>query len=202
MREGAAFVFGHRLLRPIFVTQVVFNAAFFTLQAVYVPYAIERLGLSASAVGVTLATYGVGMIVGALLSGRIIRAIPFGRVIALGPIAGLAGALVMVLTIWMPSALLAALSFFLIGAGPIVWVISTATLRQTVTPRALLGRVSAINITAYGARPAGAALGAIVGGAYGAETCLVVAAAGFAVQAAVIVLSPAVRLVRQPEAIE
>jgi predicted MFS family arabinose efflux permease len=201
MREGAAFVFGHQLLRPIFVTQVVFNAAFFTLQAVYVPYAIERLGLSASAVGITLATYGVGMIVGALLAGRIIRAIPFGRVIALGPIAGLAGALVMVLTIWMPSALLAALSFFLIGAGPIVWVISTATLRQTVTPPALLGRVSAINITAYGARPAGAALGAIVGGAYGAETCLLVAAAGFAVQAAVIVLSPAVRLVRQPEAI-
>lgn len=199
IREGAGFVFGHRLLRPIFVTQVVFNAAFFTLQAVYVPYAIQRLGLSASAVGATLATYGVGMIVGALVAGRVMRVLPFGRVIALGPVAGFAGALVMVLTIWMPSALLAALSFFLIGAGPIVWVISTATLRQTVTPRALLGRVSAINITAYGARPVGAALGAMIGGLYGAETCLVVAAVGFLIQAVVIVMSPAVRLTQQPE---
>jgi hypothetical protein len=126
------------------------------------------------------------------------RRLPFGRVIALGPVSGFAGALVMLLTMWMPSALLAALSFFLIGAGPIIWVISTATLRQTVTPRPLLGRVSAINITAYGARPAGAAIGAMIGGFYGAETCLVVAAAGFLLQAIVIVVSPAVRLTRQP----
>ncbi|HEX3176586.1 MAG TPA: MFS transporter [Methylomirabilota bacterium] len=199
VREGAAFVFRHRLLRPIFVTQVVFNAAFFTLQATYVPYAVARLGLSASAVGTTLAAYGVGMIVGALASTRIIRSLPFGHVIALGPISGLAGALVMMLTLWVPSAPVAALSFFLIGAGPIVWVISTATLRQIVTPRELLGRVSAINITAYGARPAGAALGGIVGALYGAETCLAVAAVGFVVQALVIVASPVVRLARQPE---
>ncbi len=60
------------------------------------------------------------------------------------------------------------MSFFLLGAGPILWVISTTTLRQSVTPPSLLGRVSAINIMSYGARPLGSALGAIVGGIYGA----------------------------------
>jgi hypothetical protein len=34
---------------------------------------------------------------------------------------------------------------------------------------------------------------------YGAETCLVLAAVGFAVQALVILLSPVLRLARQPE---
>jgi len=199
IREGAGFVFGHRLLRPVYVTQVVFNTAFFILQAVYVPYAVQHLGLSAAAVGATLATYGLGMVVGALLTPRILRALPFGVVIVLGPLAGLAAAVVMVLTIWTPSVLLAGLSFFLVGAGPIVWVISTATLRQTVTPRVLLGRVSAINITTYGARPVGALIGAVVGGLYGAPTCLVVAALGFLVQAVVIVASPVLRLARQPE---
>ena len=199
IRDGAGFVFRHRLLLPVYVTQVVFNTAFFILQAVYVPYAVQRLGLSASAVGATLAAYGVGMIVGALLTPRIIRALPFGWVIALGPVAGFAAALVMTATIWAPSALLAGLSFFLIGAGPIVWVISTATLRQTVTPPALLGRVSAINITGYGARPLGALIGAAVGGLYGAETCLLVAALGFLVQAVVIIASPVRRLAQQPE---
>jgi predicted MFS family arabinose efflux permease len=199
IREGAGFVFGHRLLRPVYVTQVVFNTAFFILQSVYVPYAVQHLGLSAAAVGATLATYGLGMVVGALLAPRILRALPFGVVIALGPVAGLAAAVVMVLTIWIPSVLLAGLSFFLIGIGPIVWVISTATLRQTVTPRVLLGRVSAINITGYGARPVGALIGAVVGGLYGAETCLLVAALGFLVQAVVIVASPVLRLARQPE---
>ena len=199
VREGAGFVFGHELLRPVYITQVVFNTAFFILQAVYVPYAVHRLGLSASTVGMTLATYGVGMIVGALLAPRILRALPFGWVVSLGPITGFVAALVMTATIWTPSAILAGASFFLIGAGPIVWVISTATLRQTVTPPALLGRVSAINITGYGARPLGALIGAVVGGAYGAETCLVVATIGFLIQALVILSSPVRHLTTQPE---
>ena len=68
------------------------------------------------------------------------------------------------------------------------------------SPR-LLGRVSAINIMSYGARPLGALLGAVVGGLYGAETCLYLAVAIFGAQALVILLSPAVTLARQPEMI-
>jgi predicted MFS family arabinose efflux permease len=191
-------MFRHPLLRPIFVTQFVFNTAFFVLQAVFVPYAVRRLGLSASGVGLTLATYGVGMVTGALIAQRVMQRLPIGTVIAIGPLAGLVAALVMVLTIWAPSALLAGLSFFLMGAGPILWVISTTTLRQTVTPPELLGRVSALNIVAYGARPIGAAIGAVVGGFYGAEACLVVAAFGFLIQAATILASPVARLARLP----
>jgi predicted MFS family arabinose efflux permease len=198
LHEGAAFVFRHALLLPVFVTQVVFTTAFFLLQAVYVPYAVQRLGLSASAVGVTLATYGVGMVVGALLAPRITRALPLGVVIVIGPITAFAAALVMVLTIWLPSGALAGASFFLLGAGPIIWVISTTTLRQTVTPPELLGRTFAIFIAGYGARPIGAAIGALVGGLYGAEACLVVAAVGFGIQALVIVTSPLLHLSRQP----
>src|SRR5204862_441029 len=60
--EGAAFVFRHALLLPVFVTQFIFNTAWFVILAVFVPYAVHRLGLSASGVGTTLAMYGVGMI--------------------------------------------------------------------------------------------------------------------------------------------
>lgn len=199
LREGATFVFGHPLLRPVFITQFIFGTAFFVLQAVYVPYAVHRLGLSASGVGATLAAYGIGMVAGALAAPRIMRRLPFGAVIGIGPVVGLAASLAMVLTIRVPSPLLAGASFFLIGAGPILWVISTTTLRQSVTPPALLGRASAINIMAYGSRPLGAAIGALAGGLYGTETCLVVAALGFLIQALVILLSPAVRLTRQPQ---
>src|SRR5437762_140511 len=73
--------------------------------------------------------------------------------------------------------------------------------RHAVTPPRLLGRVSAINIMSYGARPLGSALGAIVGGFYGAEVCLYLAAAIFSVQALVILMSPAVALAQQPEMI-
>jgi predicted MFS family arabinose efflux permease len=199
LRAGGAFVLGHALLRPIFVTQFIFNTALFVIQAVYVPYAIHVLGLSATGVGVTLAAFGVGMVSGALFAARIMRMLYLGTVIAIGPIAGLVAALVMVLTIWLPYGALAALSFFLMGAGPILWVVSTTTLRQSVTPRDLLGRVSAINGLAYGARPLGAAIGATVGALLGAEACLILAAAGFALQLAVILLSGVPALERQPE---
>lgn len=198
LREGARFMLRHALLLPILLTQFVFNTAFFVLQAVYVPYAVHHLGLSAGEVGVTLAAYGVGMVLGALLAGRVIGALPFGVVIVIGPISGLAAALVIALTIWAPSFWLAVLGFFLMGAGPILWVISTTTLRQSVTPWHLLGRVSAINIAAYGSRPLGAAIGGLVGGLYGAEAALLVAAGGFLIQAALILASPVLRLDQQP----
>jgi predicted MFS family arabinose efflux permease len=199
IKEGAAFVFHHALLRPVFVTQFIFNTASFLLLSVFVPYAVHRLGLSAAGVGTTLAMYGVGMVVGALSATRVMRRLPFGVVIGLGPVTGLVAALVLALTTLVPSPPLAGLGFFLLGVGPILWVISTTTLRQSVTPPSLLGRVSAINIMSYGARPLGSALGAIVGGLYGAEACLYLAAAIFAAQALVILVSPAVSLERQPD---
>ncbi|NPV22554.1 MFS transporter [Bradyrhizobium aeschynomenes] len=199
IREGAAFVLHHALLRPVFVTQFIFNTAHFLLLAVFVPYAVHRLGLSAGGVGTVLSMFGIGMVCGALLATRILRRLPFGTVIGLGPVTGFAAALVMALTTFVPSPLLAALSFFMLGAGPILWVISTTTLRQSVTPAGLLGRVSAINILSYGARPLGSLLGAVVGGRYGADVCLYLVAAIFGLQALVILTSPAVAIARQPE---
>jgi predicted MFS family arabinose efflux permease len=201
IREGAAFVLHHPLLRPVFVTQFIFNTASFLVLAVFVPYAVRRLGLSATGVGTTLSMYGVGMVVGALSATRVMRSLPFGTVIALGPVTGLVAAIVLALTSLVPSVALAGLGFFLLGVGPILWVISTTTLRQSVTPPRLLGRVSAINIMSYGARPVGAALGALIGGLYGAEACLYLAVAIFGAQALVILLSPAVSLAQQPDMI-
>src|SRR5712691_111782 len=199
VKEGAAFVLHHPLLRPVFITQFIFNTASFLLLAVFVPYAVRHLGLSATGVGTTLAMYGVGMVVGALLATRVMRKLAFGTVIGLGPVTGFVAATLMALTTFVPTPWLAALSFFLLGAGPILWVISTTTLRQAVTPPRLLGRVSSLHIIRYGARPLGSALGAIVGGLYSAEACLYLAVAIFGAQALVILMSPAVSLARQPQ---
>ena len=199
IKEGAAFVFHHALLRPVFITQFIFNTGSFLVLAVFVPYAVRHLGLTATGVGTTLAMYGVGMVVGALVATRVMKRLAFGTVIGLGPVTGFVAAAVMALTTVEPSTWLAGVSFFLLGVGPIMWVISTTTLRQSVTPPRLLGRVSAINILSYGARPLGSALGALVGGFYSAEACLYLAVAIFAAQALVILVSPAVALSRQPD---
>lgn len=165
LQDGALFVWRHPLLRPILWTAVVWNLSWFALQAAYVPYAAQVLGLDALGIGATLASYGIGLVAGALIAGRLIRRVPFGAAIATE------------------------------ATGPIVWVISTTSLRQTVTPEGLIGRVSALFMTANtGARPIGAAIGGLVGALFGPASCIVLAATGFLLQAAIILASRAARL--------
>lgn len=206
LQDGARMVWSHHLLKPILLTSVAWNLAWFVLQAAYVPYAVRVLGLTASGVGITLAICGVGMVAGALLAPRVVAALPFGRAIQVGPAVSVLAAVVMVATLFVPPSLLptgtlAALSFFLFGAGPIIWTITSVTLRQTVTPGAMLGRVSALFLTVnMGARPLGAALGGFVGATWGEAACLWLALVGFVVQLGLILASPVSRLQILPAA--
>ena len=191
LRDGALLVWQHALLRPILLTAVAWNIAWFVLQAAYVPYAMRALGLDAGAVGLTLAGYGAGMVAGALLAPRLVAAMSFGRAVVFGPLVSVAAMAAMVATLRWPQGVLAGASFFLFGFGPIVWTITSTTLRQTVTPGAMLGRVSAMFLTVnMGARPLGAALGGLVGAHWGEAACLWLALAGFVLQAVVIAASP------------
>jgi predicted MFS family arabinose efflux permease len=200
IREGMQFVWRDALLRPILLTGIVWNLAWFVLQAAYVPYAVRTLGLTAQAVGVTLGCYGAGMVVGALFAPRLVGAMRFGRAIQFGPAVSVFAASAMVATLFVPTGFLAGLAFFLFGAGPIIWTITTTTLRQGITPGAMLGRVGSVFLTVNaGARPVGAGIGAIVGGLWGEPACLWLALAGFMLQAWVILASSMNGLQRLPE---
>jgi predicted MFS family arabinose efflux permease len=200
IREGAQFVWRDALLRPILLTGIAWNIAWFVLQAAYVPYAVRMLGLSAQAVGATMGCYGAGMVVGALFAARVTAAMPLGRAIQLGPAVSVLAICAMVTTLAVPSGILAGLSFFLFGAGPIIWTITTTTLRQAITPGAMLGRVGSVFLTVNaGARPVGAAIGALVGGLWGEPACLWLALVGFVLQAGIILASSMNGLHRLPE---
>lgn len=197
LQDGAELVWRHALLRPVLLTAVAWNLSWFVLQAAYVPYALRALGLGAGGVGLTLAAYGAGMVLGALAAPRLLAGLRFGTVVVVGPLVSVAAMAAMAATLVRPSGVLAGAAFFLFGAGPILWTISSTTLRQTLTPQPLLGRVSALFLTVNaGARPLGAALGGAVGAAWGEPACLVLALAGFGLQALLIWRSP-VRGLRQ-----
>lgn len=200
LQDGAKWVWQSDLLRPMMFCSIAWNISWFMLQAAYVPYAIHDLGLDASGVGITLALYGVGMIVGALLAPRVVQALPFGQAILLGPYFSVLAAVTMALTLLWPQGWLAGLSYFFFGAGPIIWTITSTTLRQTVTPRAMIGRVTSINIVvSTGARPLGAALGGVVGVSFPVSVSLWCVVLGFGLQAIIISASKIRTLKRLPD---
>ncbi|PUE60971.1 MFS transporter [Limnohabitans sp. 2KL-17] len=200
LQDGAKWVWQSDLLRPIVYCSIAWNISWFMLQAAYVPYAINDLGLDASGVGVTLACYGMGMIVGALLAPRVVGLLPFGQAILLGPYFSVLAAFTMAMTLFWPQGWLAALSYFLFGAGPIIWTITSTTLRQTVTPRAMIGRVTSINIVvSTGARPLGAALGGLLGVNFPVSVSLWCVVLGFGLQAVFIGASKVRTLKRLPD---
>lgn len=199
LRDGAAFVWQHPLLRPLLIGSTFFNTAWFILQAVYVAYAIDRLGLNAMGVGLTVASYGAGMAGGALIAPALSKRVSFGTMIMIGPASALLASLLMLTTLNVALPLTAAVAMFLFGAGPILWTIATTTLRQTVTPNAMLGRVSSVILAAtYGSRPIGAGIGALIAARFGVDVCLLASSAFFVLQFAVIGGSPARRLKTLP----
>jgi predicted MFS family arabinose efflux permease len=163
---------------------VCWNFAFFALLAAFVPYALDVLALTPAAVGLAQAGYGAGLILGAALAAPILARVPPRHVLIAGPALSLAAPLVLLAG---PDGVApAALAQFLVGFGPMLWLVCQTSIRQSLTPPALQGRVAAlIQLALYGVRPLGALAGGLLAGGFGPAAALWLVAAGFAAATAV-----------------
>jgi hypothetical protein len=81
--------------------------------------------------------------------------------------------------------------FFLGGAGVTVVVVASTSLRQSITPDRLLGRMNAtMRLASYGAIPLGSLLAGFLGSAVGLRPASLMGAAGFALPVVCILISP------------
>ncbi|HYC55957.1 MAG TPA: MFS transporter, partial [Candidatus Binatia bacterium] len=192
IRTGAAFVLGHPLLRGIGLCAIFWNFAFFALLAIWAPLALTVIKMSPADMGAALAAIGGGQIAGALLAPYTSRALPPLATLIFGPAVSVVG---IALFLEVP-----AVGFFLIGFGPMLWLICQTTVRQLVTPPHLQGRVNATVQTAiYGVRPLGALAAGALAAFAGIEAALAMVAAAFALSTLVIVISPLARLRAMPQ---
>lgn len=179
---GLSFVARNRYLRPIAITAMGWAMSWSILVTVLVLYASQSLGLSTAAIGIMLAASGAGMIVASLTAGAVGRRVPVGLFIAMGPAISVIGVLI-VSPLFGAGVEQAALAMFLLGLGPMYWTVGQTTLRQTVTPPAILGQVIAFQfLIQYGSRFLGALLGGVIGSTYGIEAAVWAAVAGFGIQ--------------------
>jgi predicted MFS family arabinose efflux permease len=198
--EGGAFVARHPYLRPIALCAIGWNLAFFAFMAVFAPHAARVLLLTPETIGLASSVYGAGLIAGALSGAFLIARLPTGILLVFGPASSCLGAALLALAPPQLGWPALALAFFLFGFGPILWFIVQTSLRQAVTPKALLGRVSATLTTAmYGMRPLGALAGGLAGEWFGLQAAMLLPVALFALSTLAILASRMPGLKTMPE---
>ena len=156
--EGLRYVLGHPVLRNISLMMALINFVGTTTYAQLVLFAKDRLHASDPRVSLLFAAGSVGTIALSLAAGPLRRRWSFS-VVALGALM-LNGLLLLGfgLTRWYWGALL--LWAVASGAG-VLFNINTGSLRQTIAPNHMLGRVMSIAmVLAFSANP----LGALAGG--------------------------------------
>jgi ENTS family enterobactin (siderophore) exporter len=159
IREGIDYVIASPVLRaiiPIWTIVAVLIAPLVTALAVRVT---RDLGQPSSTLGALLATYGVGTVIGSLVSARIINYVRPGIVLLAGNII-VGGALVVVaLESDVPVLFGAAL---VAGAAQSMTLVTYITLRTAYSPDEFLGRIgSTARTISIGLQP----IGLLIGGA-------------------------------------
>ena len=201
IRSGFRFTFGNAYLRAIAGEAATFNLFEQTILTAFVVYAIRVLDFSPGLLGVIISCGAAGALVGSLLVRGLERRFGFGPAC----VGSMAVACVVPLLIALPAGggwttALALMSvFFVWGLAVAVSNVLVVSIRQTVTPNAMLGRMNAsYRFFTYGAIPLGALLGGGLAGLIGLRATLLVGALGMVLALGWLVLSPVWRLQALP----
>jgi MFS family permease len=158
--EGLRYVLGHPVLRNISAMMALFNFVSVTTFTQLVLFAKVRLDASDTRVGFLFSAGSVGVVVLGLLAGRIRKHLKFGPA-ALGSLF-----VIGLLTVAFAANRMYWLALILWGLGQglgIFFNINTGSLRQSIVPNHLLGRVISIaGVLAWSAIPLGGLIGGYV----------------------------------------
>lgn len=157
--EGVRWLWGHRLLRTMAIILGVMNAMLTMSLATYVLFVQEILGLEAASFGVLLSAGAVGGVVGSLIASRVSARIGPGASLFVTIAASGLGTLITGLT---SSAVVVYVMFAGTSFAAVLWNVITVSLRQTIIPDRLLGRVNSVyRFFAWGMMPIGSVLGGV-----------------------------------------
>ena len=193
--DGLIFLIKNKYIMPITITAFVFNLSQYLLLSIFAYYVINNLSFTSFEVGASLSLIGLGMLIGSFLYKIISKKINFGFQLSLGPISAFMASILMFLTLIYSAKILVFVAFFFFGFGPIIWTISTVSLRQLITPSNMIAKVSSVIMTVtFGARPLGAAIGVYISANFGVKSCILAVLIGFLIQLIIILFSKPAKL--------
>lgn len=199
--EGLRFIFRSRVLVVLACSDAIAAFAFRVTLVVYMLFVYEELGFTPGVLGLIFAVGSVSSFVGALACDRLVSAFGVGPAM----IAGFAvTSLSLLLLPLAPGATLAGMALLILhqlgDGGAIVYEVSEVSVRQSLTPNEMLGRVNAsLRFAGAVAMLLGVAVGGALGEAVGLRATLVVGGAVAAGGTLLLLVSP-IRSLRVPPA--
>ena len=179
--DGVRWLARHRLLRGLTVISAATGFTQSMTTGVLVLYVLEVLRLPAGAFGLVVLGAGVGALIGGVLTAPLTRRLGRGPMLTGGAVLAALATGGMGLT---RTAAIAAALFALAAAGVMVWNVLTMSLRQSLIPAAIFGRVQgAYRTLVWGGIPLGALAGGAVAHALGIPGVFLVAGGGLLVLA-------------------
>jgi MFS family permease len=174
--EGLAFCLRHPVIRGLVLGGAWLNFWGHALLAVFIPYAVRDLGLSAAVIGVVLASANVGYLLGSLLAPRLNTRLGVGPVVLVGVLlhGGLLAVALAPAAVPLPWLIA---GFGVQSLGVSLWNVNAVSLRQASTPEPLLARMNATSrFLLWGTMPLGSAAGGLLATVAGLPTAVLVAA--------------------------
>ncbi|WP_054970810.1 MFS transporter [Alicyclobacillus ferrooxydans] len=197
LMEGLRAVRNNRILLAfagVTATMGFASSAMFVLDTLY---ALKNLGLSPLLFGLTVTMGGVGSLIGAAIANRMTRALGIGPTLLLTLfLNGFAGVFWVMAggSVWRSTLLLLAAQLLGDTSGMVYSILET-TVRQTLVPDALLGRVNAtIRVMDVGLTAIGSLVAGIFGEWFGIRDVMIFAVIGMVLTTLWLVLSPVRRL--------
>jgi MFS family permease len=159
LKEGVHWLWRHPLFRPMAISLGVLNGTMILSVATLVLFAQEVLALGATGFGLLSTGFAVGGVLGSLLAHRVTATLGQGGSLFFTILASSVGLLVSGLTssFWVFWTMGLIIAF----AGT-VWNVITVSLRQSLIPDRILGRVNSVyRFIGWGMMPIGSAIGGV-----------------------------------------
>jgi MFS family permease len=160
LKEGVGWLMGHSLLRPMAIILGLMNGAMMVSGATFVLFAQEVLDVGPLLFTVIFFGGAIGGLIGGNVASSVSQRLGSGRSLAIA-LAGLTitPALIGLIAWWPAILVLFGIEAFL----AILWNVITVSLRQTIIPEHMLGRVNSVyRFFAWGMMPIGAAIGGVL----------------------------------------
>ncbi|MCA9878370.1 MAG: MFS transporter [Thermomicrobiales bacterium] len=181
IREGLAFLWSNRVLRGLALANGLVSLGGYIFLAVYILYLVRELHLDPGAIGLILATGGAGALAGALAAAPAKRRWGTARVLVGSLVLFGVGGLTVPLAVLFPGVALPMIvaSEVLQWFAILVFSVNAVTVRQSISPPLMLGRINgSMRVLTFGLRTVASLLGGLLGSRIGLPATLVVGAFG------------------------